>query len=88
MTGRWFQRADAAKQLGVDLAEVDRLLTKGGLRWLKVEGDHYAIPEADVAKVLAERAAARPVVPRDPDNPAEAEMTPADEDDYDRERRT
>jgi excisionase family DNA binding protein len=88
MTGRWLQPSKAAERLGITRAEVDRLIDDGVLRLLRVAGDHLAIPEADVVKVLAERAAARPVVPRDPDNPAEAAMTLADEDDYDRERRT
>lgn len=56
MTGRWLQPSKAAERLGVDRAEVDRLIADGVLHLLRVAGDHFAIPEADVAKVLAERA--------------------------------
>lgn len=86
MTGRWFQPYEVAELLGVDVGEVRALIAARKLRLELVHTDHYAISEQDVNAVLAERA--RRPVPRDPDNPAEAEMTPADEDDYDRERRT
>jgi excisionase family DNA binding protein len=84
MTGRWLQPAKAAERLGISRAEVDRLIAGGVLHLLRVAGDHYAIPEQDIDAVLAERAK-RPV-PRDPDNPAEQQMTPSDDYDYERER--
>jgi excisionase family DNA binding protein len=84
MTGRWLQPAKAAERLGIPRAELDRLIADGVIHLLRVAGDHYAIPETDVNAVLAERAAARPVVPRDPDNPAEGLMTAYDEDEFQR----
>ncbi|MFD9950001.1 hypothetical protein ACFWYW_28465 [Nonomuraea sp. NPDC059023] len=103
MTGRWLSVGEAASRLHRTEREVLALVIAGTL-YAELRMDHYelavdsvqeyarrlekalASEQATSGDVLAEHAG--PLVPRDPANPAEAQMTATDEHDYKRERET
>ncbi|MFD1546918.1 hypothetical protein [Nonomuraea guangzhouensis] len=101
MTGAWLTLSKAASRISQATGEavsMDDVIALGHLDRLKVryEHEHYSVLEQSVtAYCVSELAAhggddlaenAQPLIPRDPANPAEAEMSPADNYDYDRER--